>query len=327
MQLMQSVTKITSVAIEPRKPGLSLHCDVIQVGLVQAICGAAGRLQLRRAGCQFPRKSPVNPLMPYFSKLSADEQTRYFALLGQALGVRRHFDLLLWLQGDVQHFLPHDIMLAAWGDFRLGLIAHDIVSALPGVRTQRTSVASVSPMLSGLFKRWFESGRKPFAVRVGEAGFVLDDSALDADLGGALRNVRSALVHGICDERGRHDCLYVLFSSNVVHGEGARATMEILLPYLDMALRQVPQLHTEQAHHEEGAAAPCETQEHGLTEREIQIMTWVKAGKTNQEIGMILDISAFTVKNHLKRIFKKLTVYNRMQAVAKFEAVSLNGAN
>ena len=325
MQLMQSVTKITSVAIEPRKPGLSLHCDVIQVGLVQAISGAAGRLQLRRAGCQFPRKSPVNPLMPCFSKLSADEQTRYFALLGQALGVRRHFDLLLWLQGDVQHFLPHDIMLAAWGDFRLGLIAHDIVSALPGVRTQRTSVASVSPMLSGLFKSWFESGRKPFAVRVGEAGFVLDDSALDADLGGALRNVRSALVHGICDERGRHDVLYVLFDSRAVHTEPMITAMHYLLPYLDTALRQVPQLRAD-------ADAACdvapESPEHGLSEREREIMTWLKAGKTNQEIGMILDISAFTVKNHLKRIYRKLGVFNRMQAVTRYDnLLQTNGAH
>jgi DNA-binding CsgD family transcriptional regulator len=46
------------------------------------------------------------------------------------------------------------------------------------------------------------------------------------------------------------------------------------------------------------------------------IMQWVRAGKTNAEIGMILDISAFTVKNHLQRIFKKLNVFNRAQAVA-----------
>lgn len=265
--------------------------------------------------------------MPHFSQLSADDQKRYFALVEEALAVRRHFDFLLWLQGGVQHFLPHEIMLAAWGDLRLGLIAHDIVSALPGVRTQRASVASVSPLLSGLFKRWIELKRKPFAVAVGEGGFELDEGALDSDLGGALKDVRSALVHGICDERGRHDCLYVLFSSNVVHGEGARAMIEILLPYLDTALRQVPQLRIEAVEVEELATAPGETVDHGLTEREIQIMTWVKAGKTNQEIGMILDISAFTVKNHLKRIFRKLAVYNRMQAVAKFEAVSLNGAN
>jgi DNA-binding CsgD family transcriptional regulator len=46
-------------------------------------------------------------------------------------------------------------------------------------------------------------------------------------------------------------------------------------------------------------------------------MGWVCSGKTNVEIGLILDISSFTVKNHLQRIFKKLDVVNRSQAVAK----------
>ena len=48
-------------------------------------------------------------------------------------------------------------------------------------------------------------------------------------------------------------------------------------------------------------------------------MDWVRLGKTNLEIGMILDISAFTVKNHMQRIFKKLDVLNRAQAVAKVD--------
>jgi DNA-binding CsgD family transcriptional regulator len=48
-------------------------------------------------------------------------------------------------------------------------------------------------------------------------------------------------------------------------------------------------------------------------------MDWVRMGKTNAEIGSILSISSFTVKNHLQHIFKKLDVYNRMQAVSKIE--------
>jgi DNA-binding CsgD family transcriptional regulator len=59
----------------------------------------------------------------------------------------------------------------------------------------------------------------------------------------------------------------------------------------------------------------------GLSAREVDIMEWVRKGKTNQEIGMILDISAFTVKNHVQRIFKKLDVVNRAQAVAKIETM------
>ncbi len=58
-----------------------------------------------------------------------------------------------------------------------------------------------------------------------------------------------------------------------------------------------------------------------LSERERQIMVWVAMGKTNPEIGMILDISEFTVKNHMKSIFGKLDVTNRAQAVAKLTRI------
>ena len=61
--------------------------------------------------------------------------------------------------------------------------------------------------------------------------------------------------------------------------------------------------------------------DHGLSEREAEIIRWVRLGKTNYEIGIILGISAFTVKNHLQRIFRKLDVSNRAQAAAKVESI------
>lgn len=292
-----------------------------------AIGRAARSVKTGGAAVRGRRNSNTNN-MPRFSSLSDEDLKRYLGLVEQSLRVRRHFDLLLWLQGDVQRFLPHEIMLAGWGDFRLGMIAHDIVSALPGVRTARTTVESVSPLLSGLFERWIELGRVPYVIKAGEAGFptALESAeggqGVACELGVALKSARSALIHGICDERGRHDCLYVLFAHGDVHDERARKVMDLLLPYLDTALRQVPQLRSDPGPAaDEAAGEHADACEHGLSDREMEIMAWVKLGKTNQEIGMILDISAFTVKNHLKRIFKKLGVYNRMQAVSRFETM------
>ena len=54
-----------------------------------------------------------------------------------------------------------------------------------------------------------------------------------------------------------------------------------------------------------------------LSGREVQVLNWVRNGKTNQEIAMILDISPLTVKNHMQKILRKLNVSNRAQAVAK----------
>ena len=63
----------------------------------------------------------------------------------------------------------------------------------------------------------------------------------------------------------------------------------------------------------------------GLRQRDVEIMECVRMGKTNYEIGLILNISAFTVKNHLQRIFKKLGTSTRAQAVDKLGRSKTSG--
>lgn len=52
-----------------------------------------------------------------------------------------------------------------------------------------------------------------------------------------------------------------------------------------------------------------------LTEKEIEILSFISKGYTNKEIAENLVVSEFTVKNHLKSIFKKLKVTSRTQVV------------
>lgn len=53
----------------------------------------------------------------------------------------------------------------------------------------------------------------------------------------------------------------------------------------------------------------------GLSPREAEILNWVAAGKSNPETAMILGISEATVGTHLKRLFTKLGVHDRVSAV------------
>jgi DNA-binding CsgD family transcriptional regulator len=53
---------------------------------------------------------------------------------------------------------------------------------------------------------------------------------------------------------------------------------------------------------------------HGLTRREREVLTWVAEGKTNAEVGMILNARPRTVAKHLERIFQKLGVESRTAA-------------
>jgi DNA-binding NarL/FixJ family response regulator len=55
-----------------------------------------------------------------------------------------------------------------------------------------------------------------------------------------------------------------------------------------------------------------------LTGRERQIMDVLARGSTYKEIGKKLGISAATVKNHLYRIYEKLRVRSRTEAVVKW---------
>lgn len=268
--------------------------------------------------------------MGSFSTLSADHLQCYFRVIQEGIAVRRHCDLLKWLQGEIQHYLPHEIMLAAWGDFGSNSINHDIISPLPGVRTAQSEPEGLSPLLRALYNRWVELGRMPRALSVskfgiGGSGIFHAGSGPQCSFGKALQGMRSSLLHGISDKRGGpHDCLYVIFSSQDKLNESTLNAMEILLPYLDTALRRVAPLRQSSCPTPFLIDAP-DSQSYGLSDREIEIMEWVRKGKTNAEIGSILCISSYTVKNHLHQIFRKLDVYNRVQAVSKVERSPSHG--
>ena len=53
-----------------------------------------------------------------------------------------------------------------------------------------------------------------------------------------------------------------------------------------------------------------------LSQREIEVLKLMAQGKSNKEIGSALFISEGTVKSHLKRMFRKLGVISRTEAIA-----------
>jgi DNA-binding NarL/FixJ family response regulator len=53
-----------------------------------------------------------------------------------------------------------------------------------------------------------------------------------------------------------------------------------------------------------------------LSQREIQILRQMALGKSNKEIGQVLYISEYTVKNHVRSILKKLNAIGRTEAIA-----------
>ena len=62
-----------------------------------------------------------------------------------------------------------------------------------------------------------------------------------------------------------------------------------------------------------------------LTDREFEILTRIADGSTNQEVGRQLSLSAKTVANNLSRVFTKLQVTDRAQAIVKAHRAGIGG--
>jgi DNA-binding CsgD family transcriptional regulator len=62
-----------------------------------------------------------------------------------------------------------------------------------------------------------------------------------------------------------------------------------------------------------------------ITERQLEILNWVHAGKSATDIGCILGISHRTVEHHLEKACQSLGVRTRFQAVLKARDLGLVG--
>jgi DNA-binding CsgD family transcriptional regulator len=111
-----------------------------------------------------------------------------------------------------------------------------------------------------------------------------------------------------------------------------RAILSALLPQMERAYRYAKALESlrktlrrgKEADHESDAAGNLPEQGTpqslcvlGLSEREAEVLYWVAAGKSSPVISMILGIRHDTVRAHLKRIFTKLGVENRLSAALR----------
>lgn len=72
-----------------------------------------------------------------------------------------------------------------------------------------------------------------------------------------------------------------------------------------------------------GSSAPPPVLAEPLSQRELEVLTLIYKGLSNQEIGKQLFVSLSTVKWHNQNIFDKLDVQRRTEAVARAQALNL----
>lgn len=260
-------------------------------------------------------------LAQYVFEMTADETQRFLRIILNVSQIRNHYELFLMLQGEIQHFISHQILIAAWGDFRDSKLTLDVVSALPGVRTGKVNGcgSEVERMIEDLYAHWIANGRRKMLLNRGRFKSITS-SLCDCALHKSMRGMQSILVHGVHDERDQTDSIYVALDSNsVLSGQSIERFFPLISPLIaqiDVAFQRIGALKSVGATGIDDSSSRA-----NLSEREWEIMKWVADGRTNVEIGSILGISSFTVKNHLQHIFKNLRATNRAEAVSKCNQV------
>jgi LuxR family maltose regulon positive regulatory protein len=74
---------------------------------------------------------------------------------------------------------------------------------------------------------------------------------------------------------------------------------------------------------EGGSPGADERLSESLSERELEVLTFIAAGKSNQEIADKLFVSTSTVKTHINRLYRKLGAHSRTQAGARAREMNL----
>jgi transcriptional regulator EpsA len=246
--------------------------------------------------------------------LDSQARDQLMEAIQRSLSIEKHVEFFEWLQRDVRPLVPHDALISVWGKFDGDRLNYDVASTIPGVETKKVvSTKSCDAAMNELYHRWIDFDQRWFALdnfhELMSQKITKSDCIMDMDA------MRFVLVHGVRDKRDHVECLYLFFHSDYESLAGVDdRILNLILPYIDMALRRVESLKPikdKKDYTESGVFAV-------LSARELEVLKWLEQGKTNQEIGLILGISVNTVKNHLKRIFVKLDVTHRAQAVSKY---------
>jgi transcriptional regulator EpsA len=252
--------------------------------------------------------------MKKFVPLNSQDLEHLVVTIETSLAISNRFQFYLWAQGALQGFIPHEALYCLHGDIGQMRFKYECFSRGPqNEKAEQQAGDPVDGLLPRVVDDWLHHGRVPRLFGT-DAESQVGRRQLVSDL--ARGGFGHMVAHGAKEVQGEFGSFFVFV--RLPHSPAARDTylLELLMPCLHMALHRM--LGNERGSKIDEASAITV-----LSKREIQVLHWVKNGKTNNEIGQILGISAPTVKNHVQNIMRKLNVNNRAQAVGKSAVLRL----
>lgn len=231
-----------------------------------------------------------------------------------SLAITTRSQFYLWAQGALQGFLPHETLFCGHGDVVKLQLKHETFTRVPlNPKAEQSVRDPVNGLLPRIVDDWLRHERAPrlfgtdISAHVGRRQLFADMQRCEFG---------HVVAHGAKEVQGVFGSFFLFVG--LPHPPSGRDAylLELLMPHLHMALHRM-------LSNEGGGKPEADLAVTLLSRREIQVLHWVKNGKTNQEIGQILDIRSPTVKNHVQNIMRKLKVNNRAQAVGKSATLRL----
>ena len=248
------------------------------------------------------------------ARLNDSEREALLLNIDVSLRVHTRPQLFSWVQGALQSLIAHEVLVCGLQEGRQAPLRVDSFSTAPVdcARLNELFQQDVS-LVPHLIKLWEEN----------RCMAVLCDTDRGPHGGGALARelarlgIAQVLVHGTHDASGNMTSFFVFANRPGTLGAKQAYLADLAVPYLHASwVRSQVTWPLDRA-----GVKPAKT---GLlTPREQQILQWIYHGKSNIEIGMILEISPLTVKNHVQKTLRKLNVINRTQAVGRALALRI----
>jgi len=253
------------------------------------------------------------------TELALDEHDAacLLGIIDEGVRVHRRHQFFIWTQGRMQGFIPHGMLICGVVGEAGGMV-FDCFYNFP---VPPDTIARLCNTRDGialdLLDQWLTNRCEPVALDDGVTGYSPALATQVRQLG-----LAEVVVHGIPAAQGRRGAVCVFAFASQARGvdERERSFVRLLTPQIFGAYSRV--LFSDRP---TATLRQLADPDLAVTEREVEILGWIREGKSNLEIGMILNISPLTVKNHVQKILRKLQSTNRAQAVSKAIALRILG--
>jgi DNA-binding CsgD family transcriptional regulator len=115
--------------------------------------------------------------------------------------------------------------------------------------------------------------------------------------------LKNTFLYGVCGANINPFTVFILTGERIKNHPRTQAIIHYIVPYLSLALQN-------------SLSHKTKTDFQNLSKSELEVLKWLKEGKSSWEISIILNRSERSVNFHINNILNKLDAANRAHAVA-----------